>query len=153
MLQKRDLGESGHNFRSGLFFQVRSPSRLIGMVVVEQDGLDVGHLETKAFDVFLNALGGVDVAGAKQNVALRRSQKVYASIGVPDKVQVPHDFEWIRRPAGVRDLRPDLQRCRDDLLAQFKILRRERRPRSLPLEQQAGGREQQCYMPKSYTPK
>src|SRR5579864_6840958 len=45
VLHIRNFSEPGHHRRAGLLFQVGGATRLIPMIVVEQDGLNIGHLE------------------------------------------------------------------------------------------------------------
>ena len=85
-------------------------ARLIAMRVVQQDRLDVGHLEAQGFDVLLHQVGGISEAHAEQDVALRRRQQVSLSVRHAHEVEVAHDLERIGGRLGVGDLLAHVQR-------------------------------------------
>jgi len=56
VLDIRNFPEPGHQGSSGLLFHVSGPTRLITVIVIDEYGFDVGHLEAEAFDVVLYGL-------------------------------------------------------------------------------------------------
>ena len=101
------------------------------MVVVEQDGFDIGHLETQALDIFLNRFGGVRRSGTHHDVALGRGQKENFAVGVADEIKISNDFERLGRSASVRDLSSNFERLRGQLFTKLSLPRRERRVRRM----------------------
>ena len=97
------------------------------MIVVQENGLDIGHLESQLLDILLDRFGCDRVTGPKHDVSLRRRQQVHLSVGDSGKIKVAHNLERLSGPAGICDLLPDFQRFGSQLFTEFDSSGGERR--------------------------
>src|SRR5207248_5372011 len=79
-LQVRHFREAGHHRRAGAPLQLDGSAGLIDVAVIQEDRLDVGHLEAERFDVLLSAIDRRLEARAHQDVPLRRCQEVALAV-------------------------------------------------------------------------
>ena len=116
------------------------------MIVVDQDGLDIGHLEAHLLDILLHRFGGVRRAGAHHDVALGRRQQEHFSVGVADEIQIADDLEGLVGRGALGRLFADFVRRIDQRLAELGVLGGEGRGGRLRKGRRADddGREADC---------
>jgi len=109
VLDIRNLTESSHKRRAGLLFHIGRSPRLISVIVIHQDRLDIRHLETQSLDVLLHGLGGIGPTRAQHDVTLGRGKQENFPISIADEVQVADDLEGLGGSREVGDLPSHLE--------------------------------------------
>jgi hypothetical protein len=71
VLQKWNFRESGHDLRAAFLFQSESAPGLVLVIVIQQNRLHVGQLETHRLDISFNLIDGVRESRTEKDVSLR----------------------------------------------------------------------------------